>query len=137
MLEKYKWWSNIHVYDKKCNYLSLFCICYKERYYLKMHLQVYISISIRSSSYLVFAQNFVISLTIMTICLQPDIPPSFEKLTTNSYASGRTAPQACFWIISLKWLTFQARDMHIREWNDKVLDKSSIKKGSFFKRKTL
>ena len=38
----------------------------------------------------------------------------------------------CFWLISPKWLTFQAKDMHIREWNNKVLGKSAIKKGVIF-----
>ena len=37
----------------------------------------------------------------------------------------------CFWLISPKWLTFQAKDMHIREWN-KVLGKSAIKRGVIF-----
>ena len=40
----------------------------------------------------------------------------------------------CFWLISPKWLTFQAKDMHIREWNSKVLGKSAIKKGGHFSR---
>ena len=34
----------------------------------------------------------------------------------------------CFWLISPKWLTFQAKDMHIRELNNKVLGK---KEGHF------
>ena len=40
----------------------------------------------------------------------------------------------CFWLISPKWLTFQAKDMHIRELNNKVLGKSAIKKGGHFSR---
>ena len=38
----------------------------------------------------------------------------------------------CFWLISPKWLTFQAKDMHIRELNNKVLGKSAIKRGVIF-----
>ena len=40
----------------------------------------------------------------------------------------------CFWLISPKWLTFQAEDMHIREWNNKVLGKSAIKRGDIFQK---
>ena len=44
----------------------------------------------------------------------------------------------CFWLISPKWLTFQAKDIHTGEGNNKVLGKSAIKKGGhFFKRQTL
>ena len=39
-----------------------------------------------------------------------------------------------FWLISPKWLTFQAKDMLIREWKNKVLGKSAIKKGGHFSR---
>ena len=40
----------------------------------------------------------------------------------------------CFWLISPKWLTFQTKDMHIRELNNKVLGKSAIKKGGHYSR---
>ena len=43
----------------------------------------------------------------------------------------------CFWLISPKWLTFQAKDMHIREWNNKVFSKSAITKGGNFPSQSL
>ena len=42
--------------------------------------------------------------------------------------------RTCFLLIFPKWLTYQAKDLNIREWNNRVLGKFTIKKGGQFSR---
>ena len=51
-------------------------------------------VKLRSCSYLIFATTSLLLIFDEYACLRPDIPPSFEILAKNLYASGRIAPQA-------------------------------------------